>query len=93
MKLIFDNEILTTAIQKYPNGRTRIQLFDQDGFPYMTATINVPTIVLENDEVIIKDYFENKGIYKALVDAGIISTAISKIDVGYGTSPICKLLI
>jgi hypothetical protein len=59
----------------------------------MTATVNVPTIIIEDDEVIIKDYFENKGIYKALVDAGVISTAISKIDIGYGTSPICKLLI
>lgn len=89
----FNDERLTVHTVKYANGRPAIQLLDEQGFPYMIATVNVPNIILADDEVIIKDYSENKGIYDVLVKHKIISPAIAKIDVGYATSPICKILI
>jgi hypothetical protein len=53
---------------QYSNGRTAIQLKDDnDGSPVATATINVPDVYLEKDEVIIKDYSENEGMLDTLV--------------------------
>jgi len=46
----------------YNNGRHAIKLYDEeDGMPYMTASINMPAEDLEDDEGIIKDYSENEG--------------------------------
>lgn len=91
MKCQHGNEILDVVIHKYGNGRPAIKLIDVDGLPYATATINVPTLVLADDEVVIKDYAENKGIYQSLVDAGVISEAKSTITVGFEKVSICNL--
>lgn len=78
----------------FENKRTAIQLFDtNDGSPVATASINLSEEVLEADEIAIKDYGENSGMVKALVDGGIISEPIRYVTSGYVEIPICKLLI
>jgi hypothetical protein len=76
------------------NDRTAILLKDtSDSGPVATATINLPDVKLEEDEVIIKDYSENEGMVKCLIEAGVISSVVAYVKTGFVTVPICKLNI
>lgn len=78
---------------KYSNGRPSIQLFDSTtNEPIATATVNLPEVPLKEDQVIIKDYSENQGMYDCLRDAGIISPYFGKAQVGWEICPICYLI-
>lgn len=81
------------SMGKYSNGRTAIFLRDAEGWPLATATVNIPSIPIAEDEVIIKNYSENEGMYKCLRKAGIISEYIRIVRTGYVMCPVCKLLI
>jgi hypothetical protein len=59
------------VLGEYDNGRKAIQLVE-NGCPFATASINKPDMDIAADQVIIKDYSENKGMVKALQDAGIV---------------------
>lgn len=79
---------------QYGNGRTAIQLVDkEDGAPVCVATVNIPEAKLEEGEVIIKDYSENKGILSVLVRAGIIEPSHRTIPTGFVEADVCKLKV
>jgi hypothetical protein len=81
---------------EYSNGRTALRLYTvTDGFkePMGTATVNIPDAPLNDDEVFIKNYSENKGILKALIKAGIVEDTGRMFPVGHTFANICKLLI
>jgi len=59
------------AFDTYSTGNIAIYL-THEGLPYATATINDPECPLEKNEVLIKDYSENKGMVAALKEAGIV---------------------
>jgi len=82
-------------INKYAqNDNNAISLYEiGTGELIVVATINLPGVRLNPDEVIIKDYSENEGMLKTLVKAKIVSEPISMIQHGFVTSPICRLLI
>ena len=91
--ITFDGNTLLVQTRKYTNNRTAIELIDtEDHMPYIIATVNIPTSSIEEDEVIIKDYSENQGIYDVLVKAGVISESIRQINAGFANALICKLL-
>lgn len=57
---------------QYGNGNTAIQLVEKESRePVATATVNGDRINNDN-EVGIKDWSENEGMTRALVDAGVI---------------------
>lgn len=65
-------------------NRAAIRLVDEeDGSPVATATTNSYDIPLEDREVLIKDYAENRGIYDLLVDAGYIERDFEPIQRGF----------
>lgn len=81
--------ILSTG--SYANGRKAIRILDaEDGSPVMTATVNVPDVQLEPDEVIIKNYSENEGCLPFLITNGVVSPAERWL--GHGMA-VVKLLI
>lgn len=94
MKTIkFNHYICKVAIMKYDNDRIAIQLLDaEDNSPIATASINLPEVKLEKDEVIIKDYSENEGILQVLLDAGILEKTGKSVNVGFVNVKICKLI-
>ena len=57
--------------------------------PVAVATLNVNG--LELDEVAIKNYSENEGVYDALLEAGVIFPKHRELSTGYVTVPVCKL--
>jgi hypothetical protein len=76
------------------NDRVALELYiEATREPMATATTNLPGIHLEKDEVIIKNYSENEGLYEILVEAGIISKAIRIEPTGWVEVLVCKLLI
>lgn len=96
----FNNEPLTLSFQKYYNGQNALQLNDNEGFPYMKASVALDNgndkeviALLMEDHVAIKNWSENTGILEILVNEGIISEPIMRIDSGYVQIPICKILI
>lgn len=81
-------------LKEYYNKNKAIVLIDKyDKQLIATATVNIPEIQLEPDEVIIKDYSENEGMLKVLVDAGIVQPTGKKVTSGYVEMEICKLAI
>lgn len=86
----------TPVIQKYSNGRIAIEYIDPDdemGECQCIATVNMPDIELKEDEVCIKTYSENEGLYECMVQAGHIAQSDMWIENGYVEIPICKLLL
>jgi len=80
----FLGEELTPVIGRYANGQTSIQLVDQDGMPFMTASV-AHDVNITDDCVIIKNYSENEGILEALIEAGIIEKPFCEIPTGFVT--------
>lgn len=82
------------AARYHSNNRTALTLYDAEDFQVVAvATINLPDMPLQDDEVYIKDYSENEGMVKALRKAGVISKPIGYVNVEYVKIPKCKLLI
>lgn len=81
-KVVFD---------KHAAGGTAIRLVDEETFePIAVATVWVEG--LEDGEVAIKDYSENKGMYRSLLSAGIVELAHREIASGYVVLPVCRLV-
>lgn len=89
----FLNTRCRLQFSRYANGRLAIQLHDNRGEPFATATINVPTMPLAEDQVLIKDYGENEGLLTALEDAGVVRITGVRCRLGYVQADVCRLLI
>jgi hypothetical protein len=86
----FGGYICDVIIQRYGTSNPAIRLLDvEDGMPVAVATLNANG--LELDEVAIKDYSENKGMYETLLENGIIHPKHREISTGHVTVPVCKL--
>lgn len=87
-KITHNGNELEHTLHRYRMGGSAIQLW-QDGESYTMATAWVEG--LEEDEIAIKDYSENTGIYEALLEADIITPAHRFIPSGYVILPVCYL--
>ena len=88
----FAGEECTLRFSRYPNDRLAIRLMCSEG-PMAVATVNLPDEMLDEGYVFIKTYSENEGMLEALVSAGIVEDTGMRVNTGYVTVPICKLLI
>lgn len=94
MKVKFRDWNCNVIFKQYSNERIAITLDEiETGEPIAIATINLPNVPLAQDHVIIKDYSENEGMYNTLLSAGIISEEVNRVQTGFVTAPICKLLV
>lgn len=92
-KVKFKNWSCNIERAYYGNGRTALELVDEDGDPITVATVNIPEVPQSRDEVFIKDWSENEGMVEALVAAEVISEPIGEVPTGFVTAKVCKLLI
>lgn len=86
--------------ERYYHGRIALSLVaakdDGDVFegePIATATVNIPEATLKDDEVLIKDYSENKGMLQTLINAGIVLPTGQTVKSGFVEVHVCKILI
>jgi hypothetical protein len=85
-------EELTLQFCKYANGNNAITLADTQGEMYATASVNVPGVELESNEVLIKNYSENEGILEMLEEAGYVERTGRYVQSGFVNIPICKII-
>jgi hypothetical protein len=79
-------------LHKYENGRTAIQLIDAtDGEPYAVASVNMPNVLLADNEVLIKDYSENLGILDFLIKNNIVTPTPNGVNSGFVWLPVVIL--
>lgn len=70
-----------------------IQLYAPDGSPDCTASVNPDTVILPPNYVGIKDWSENEGVLRELIDAGIVSEPEMWWPSGFVEIAFCKILI
>jgi hypothetical protein len=84
---------LVVHTRNYSNGRTAIELIDaEDNMPYAVATVNLPDVLLAENEVLIKDYSENEGVLDFLVHNKIVRDTGRGVQSGFVWIPVCELL-
>ena len=86
---------------QYSNNKTALQLIAAEdneeqevakGDPIAIATINIPEVNLEPNEVIIKNYSENIGMLEALIEAKVVKPTSKTITTGFVICPVCELV-
>jgi hypothetical protein len=86
----FGNYTCEIQVEKYMHGGTVIVLVDaDDGSTIAVATVNIDG--LGPNEVAIKNYSENEGIYDILIDAKVIKPMHREVTQGFVTLPVCIL--
>lgn len=89
--VIFNNTECEVKILSYRDNRPRIILIEKStGLQFANATVNIESRINKRF-VLIKDYAENEGIYKALLEAKIIKCSKKKIEVGLYEAYLCEL--
>ena len=80
-------------IAAYANGRPAICLVSNIGKPLLTASVNIPEYKLADGYVLIKNWSENEGILKDLIDNNIVGPAEGLVPSGYVHAHICPIRI
>jgi len=76
----------------YPNGRTAIVLLGiDDPTDNARATVNVPELPIDLDQVLIKDIDENEDMVAALVAAGVVTDLGRDVPVNRYHLRLCRL--
>jgi hypothetical protein len=88
--VVFLNYDCDVYAAQYQAGGVAIQLLDRESRD-LVATATSWIEGLAPDEVAIKDYSVNTGMYQTLVDAGIITPVHREVVSGFVVFPICRL--
>lgn len=90
--VVFRGYNCVVRLRQYPNGRHALELVEQGtGQPVAVASVNLPDAPMTDEEVAIKNWSENEGILKVLIEAGIVSEPVRLMPTGYVYAHICKL--
>jgi hypothetical protein len=73
----------------YDNQRIALAMFEQ-GELYTKCTINVPTITISKEEVIIDNYDQNRGVLQFLIDNEVVTPPLYNVQIGEYLYPVCK---
>lgn len=94
MEIKFNDFDCYIQIEEYINNRKAIVLREiETNDDVAVASVNLPNVNMDEDEIAIKTYSENVGMLSILVDAGVISPPIRYHQLKHVNIPICKLLI
>ena len=78
--------------RNYPNGRPALELIDaSDNIPYTVASVNLPNVLLDENEILIKDYSENEGILDFLTYNNVVHPTGREVQSGFVWIPVCTL--
>lgn len=87
-------EAATVWLSKYTSDDVWALLITDDmRQPLITATINMSGygMIPADNHVFIKDYSENEGILRALIQGGIVLPAAQEINAGFASVHECEL--
>jgi hypothetical protein len=63
----------------------------EDNYPYAVATVNLPDVVLGQNELLVKDYSENEGMLNFLVENCIVYPTSRGVQSQHVWFPLCIL--
>ena len=90
--IFFGGYACEMQLSRYANGNKAISLVDtRDGSAVATATVNLEGVELPANEVMIKDYSENKGMLHALQDSKVVGRIVDVMQSGYVDIPVVTL--
>ena len=90
--IFFGGYACEMQLNRYTNGNKCISLVDtRDGSAVATATVNLEGVELPANEVMIKDFSENKGMLRALRDSKVVENIVDVIQSGYVDIPVVTL--
>lgn len=87
------NGPVTLKFQQYSNGRRAVSLVTPDGEPVMTCTVNLPDVIVQEDNVLIKSYSENEGLLEELRRHKIVSRPVEWHNTGHVRVAEVRLLV
>lgn len=92
--LYFKGEEVAIETGIYKSGRIALSLYTtEDGMPYCSATTDVKEYpILNESELLVKNYSENQGVLEFLVENNIVEDTGITYPAGYAKINICKLL-
>jgi hypothetical protein len=74
-------------------GRTALAFIDSHGESIATLTFNPDqSVELGENEVVIKDYSENEGVFAQLVEQGIVRDTGRRVQSGHIVAPIAEIV-
>ena len=99
IRMILQNKIVEfyetkciISIRQYDNKRIAIELLAlKDKTPFAVASVNLPDFEIEKNMVFIKDYSENDGMLRTLVEADIVKDTGETAPSGFVDVPLCIL--
>ena len=77
------------ATRYQTNGNLALQIVDAEGL-VATCSVN-PGVDVDNDHLCVKDYSENTGMLKFLIDKGVVEKPEYGIPSGWVTLFVCPL--
>ena len=90
--IFFGGHRCEMQLGRYSNGNKAILLIDDvDSSPVAYATVNVNDVELADNEVMIKDYSENKGMLDALQDSKVVERVVDVVQSGYVDIPVVTI--
>lgn len=78
---------------KYRNGSQSLTIQDDYGHPLINVTKCVPDYIPNYNQILVKNYSENKGILNCLVKHKIIVDTGIMVLTGFTHLHICELLV
>ena len=76
------------------SGRLALILLEKEAREEMTvATVNMPEIFLQSEEVLLKTWSENEGVLEALQEAGVVEPTGLTYRSGYVEVPKCLVTV
>ena len=94
VKFMFNGREFIIYPAKYSNNNNLALLFrreeDDESDYYGVISVNT-ALKLPNNMAAIKDYSENEGILKSLIEQGIVEKTTSYISSGYVEIPVVKI--
>ena len=77
----------------YSNGQKALLLFDAETKEQVCNASACVDVVLPKGQTAIKDYSENEGILKSLLDAGVVALTGKQVASGFVSMEIVEVLI
>lgn len=92
IKVKYNNHDCLLTLIEYADGHQGLKLIDAESEfqePYLICSTNFEE--LEDDEVAIKNWSENEGMYQYLLEKNIITKNHRTIFSGFVIAPVCKI--
>jgi len=80
----------TVSIGFYQCGAVALVIESNSGIE-AKATVNMPEVDLQKDQIILKNWSENTGIPEALVKAGLVEITSEAVSNGFVAAPIATM--